>query len=213
PYAGVDDAFAIPIPEGIAAGQPHLWPTAVWFNPDSQGFSLTPEDGSICLDYFKTALFAQHAHRMTGAPGVTMADAAVAFVALHMAYCLGAAIESNSEFKLSGFNAGVPVAALKDRPTVETFERVFSAGLTLISAAPSISLSNVRAAFESAPKTHPLCNLYTELAGAIAGYCSIPRSYVGGHMIIGLWIGDPRHGDVYSRRCKSQTHRNLRCPC
>jgi hypothetical protein len=183
PYGGVDNAFAIEVPGGFGAGQPHLWPTAIWFDHVTKRFSLIPAENLACLDSFKTALIGEQAHRMTKA-GVTAGHAAVAFLALHLAYCIGAALEQEPKFKLAGINVGTPVATLKHAPGIAMFERVLNAALFLVPVAPSLTLADVQSAFETERPARLPYALHTELAGAIAGYCSMLRPYVGGHMII-----------------------------
>jgi hypothetical protein len=183
PYGGVDDAFAVDVPKSIAL-ESHLWPTAVWFDPTSKRYSLTASEGAICLDSFKEALIEGKGLRVCAGSGVTMAEAAIGFLALHFAYCLGSALEQQPKFKIAGINVGVPVAALKVTPTIALFERVISAALSLVPYARSLTLDEVKCAFD-VPERSPIpTTLHTELSGAIAGYCAMPRPYVGGHMII-----------------------------
>jgi hypothetical protein len=94
------------------------------------------------------------------------------------------AIEQHSRFKLAGVNIGVPVAALKATPTVALFERIVKAALFLVPFAEALTIHDVRSAFAASECSQIPFTLNTELAGAIAGYCAMPRPYVGGHMII-----------------------------
>jgi hypothetical protein len=183
PYGGIDDAFAIDVPSSVS-NEPHLWPTTVWFERRSGRFSLTRSGDALCLDSFKEALIEGRGLRICAGSGVTMAQAAVGFLALHFAYCLGSAVEQHAKFKLAGVNIGVPVAALKATPTVKLFEQVVNAALFLIPFAPALTLDAVKSALEAAERSRVAAMLHTELAGAIAGYCAMPRPYVGGHMII-----------------------------
>jgi hypothetical protein len=113
-----------------------------------------------------------------------MEQAATAFVALHLAYALGAAKEQTPEFKLNGVNVGIPVAALSDERTVGTFDKIVRAATTLVPAAPNLTLEVVQNALTAnRPGALPY-TLHAELSGAIAGYCHAPRFYIGGQMII-----------------------------
>lgn len=187
PYAagGNTVAFAIDVPSGIASGgKPHLFPTAVYWNPEKDHFSLVPSDGYLLLDSFKSALIRDCGHRICNASGLKMSEAATAFLTLHIAYCLGAAREALPEFRISGLNTGIPVAVFEGRKSVETFRDIFDAATDLIRSAPTLSVKDLRAAMSGAASGPIRVNPFAELAGAVAGYCSAVRYYHGGHMII-----------------------------
>jgi hypothetical protein len=113
-----------------------------------------------------------------------MEEAATAFLAQHIAYVFGGCRERSQSLSVAGINFGVPVAALAETTKVRSFERVVGAALSLVRLAAGFGLADVRAALRaSTAPSVPFC-LFTELAGAIAGYCAAPRHYVGGHMII-----------------------------
>ncbi len=116
--------------------------------------------------------------------GVTMAEAATAFVALHMAYCLGAALEQKAGFQLASFNVGVPVASLDQSDVLKLFKCVIASGARLIPDAPSLALGDVRAAIAEGSCETDILTVHAELSGAVAGYCQAVRTYVGGHLII-----------------------------
>ena len=185
PYAGTGVAFAIDVPLSIASGgQPHLWPTVIWWNAQSKKFSLCPEEGYVCLDSFKSALLEGRAQRICSGTGMTMAEASAAFLASHLAYVFGTASEREQDFKVATINFGVPVAAMAQDETVAFFDRVIRAALFLVPLAGDLTLDDVRAAITNGETSPIQYELYTELAGAIAGYCAAPRYYIGGHMII-----------------------------
>lgn len=184
PYGPVDQAFAIDVPLSIASdAQPHLFPTTVYYAEATQHFTLCPQPGSVKLDSFKSALIHGRGHWMCRA-GVTMAEAATAFVALHMAYCLGAAVEQRPDFQLASFNVGVPVASLDQNDVLKLFKCVIASGARLIPEAPSLALGVVRAAIAGASCEADILTVHAELSGAVAGYCQAVRTYVGGHLII-----------------------------
>jgi hypothetical protein len=178
-------AFAVPVPlEWASGGQPHLWPTAIWYDVEKECFSPVPEAGARCLHGFKSALIEGFGHRTCCGASVTMAEAAVAFIAFHSAYVIGAAVERDPHLKVAGINISVPVAALAAGDTRRDFERVARAGLSALPLATRLQRESVRGALvaQSAPSI-PYA-LHAELSGAIAGYCTAPRYYLGGHMII-----------------------------
>jgi hypothetical protein len=184
PYGPVDEAFAIEVPPSInSGGQPHLFPTAVYYSEATQCFTLCPEPGSVKLKSFKSALIHGRGHRMCDA-GVKMAEAATAFVALHMAYCLGAALEQRPGFEFASFNVGVPVASLDQSDVLKLFNCVIASGARLIPKAPNLALGDVRAAIAAANCETDILTVHAELSGAVAGYCQAVRTYVGGHLII-----------------------------
>lgn len=186
PYGGVDEAFAIPMPKTMGSdGLAHLCPTAVWYDPNSGQFSLTPQEGCRLLDSFKSALLQGSGHRICKGSGLTMMEAATAFLGLHFAYTIGAAVEEAEQFRLAAINVGVPVAVLGGNQKASFFERVVKAATCLVERADNLTIHDVRTALEDAPAAAQLpFTLHAELSGAIAGYCSAPRFYVGGHMII-----------------------------
>lgn len=187
PYGlgGLDEAFAIDVPLSFASGgEDHLFPTAIYWNKDLDLFSLIPDEGYLLLDSFKAALIQGRGMRICNKSGLTMAEAATAFVTLHLAYCLGASLEERSDFKLASINVGIPVAVFDGQSNVALFDRVFSTATRLVAQAPHLSCVQLRAAFREIEEPALPYTRHAELAGAIAGYCTAIRFYIGGHMII-----------------------------
>lgn len=185
PYNPGLPAFIAPVPHTLAShGQPQLWPTAIWFEPSTGRLSPIPEDGWVCLHGFKSAVIEGQGHRTCCGTAVTMRAASAAFLALHTAYVVGAAIERSPKMRLAGMNFAAPVAALKDSKVAAAFENLASAALALIRHADDLTLSQVMAALESSGEAPIPHRFSTELSAAIAGYCSAPRYFQGGHMIV-----------------------------
>jgi hypothetical protein len=185
PYNLSKPAFAVDVPLMCASGgQTHLWPTVVWWDRATDRFSALPAESAICLDSFKSALIEGQARQICCASGMSMEEAATAFLTLHIAYMLGSCRDQAESFKLAGINFGVPVAALAEAKKVRSFERVVRAALSLVPLSTRLSLADVRTALGCENESAIPFNLFTELAGAIAGYCAAPRYYVGGHMIV-----------------------------
>ena len=185
PYDAAEGfAFAVPVPSAwCSGGIPHLWPTAVYFNPTTKMFAAIPGQGYHAITGFKSALLDKRSHRMCG-HGLTNADAGVAFLAQHLAYVLGVVREKVPEKKVSLVNFGVPVAKLSESDVTNDFRRVIEAALSLIGKADNLSFDDVRGALAK-PEVGPLeATYHAELSGAIAGYCSAPRHRQGAHMII-----------------------------
>ena len=209
PYGpgGLDEAFAIHVPLSFTSGgEAHLFPTAVYWNKDLDLFSLAPEEGYLLLDSFKAALIQGRGMRMCNGSGLTMAEAATAFVAMHLAYCLGAALEEKSEFKLASINVGIPVAVFDGQSNIALFDRVFGAATRLVAEAPNLSSAQVKAAFREAEDPALPYTRHAELAGAIAGYCAATRFYIGGHMIIDCGSATL---DIVTFDLNQQTHRPI----
>lgn len=177
-------AFAVQLPpQWCSGGQPHLWPTALWFEAATGRFSAVPRAGWLCLSGFKSALIEGLGHRnCCGAP-VLMAEAAAAFLAMHVAYIVGTALERDPSAKIAGINIGIPVAALTTDIRKAQFEKVVRVGLALVPFADELTAKDVRNLWDSDSTPIPY-SIFTELSGAIAGYCTAPRHYRGGHMII-----------------------------
>lgn len=185
PYDRALGAFAIPVPpDWCSGGIPHLWPTIVWFDTSDSTFSLLPGHGLEPLSGFKAALIEGNGHRMCCGSPVTMAEAATAFLAMHLAYVLGAITDARPSARISAINFGVPVAARADAKVFSVFAEVTAAATRLIDCAASLSLETVRNASTLSDAPLLLRDLHIELAGAIAGYCSGPRYHRGAHMIV-----------------------------
>jgi hypothetical protein len=176
--------FAVPIPaDWASSGQPHLWPTALWYDQASDRFALLPQEGCRCLEGFKSALIEHRGHRNCGG-AIEMEKAAAAFLALHIAYVIGTALERTAALKIAGINFGVPVATMGEADTRDAFERIARVGLSLVPFATDLTCSRVRSAWHAQSEPVIPYALHAELSGGIAGYCKAPRHYFGGHMII-----------------------------
>ncbi|WP_375396458.1 hypothetical protein [uncultured Sphingomonas sp.] len=185
PFDRALGALAVPVPLAwCGGGVPHLWPTVVWFDPSATTFSLLPRDGLRPLAGFKAALIEGRGHRMCCGSPVTMAEAATAFLAMHLAYVLGTVAETHPSARISAVNFGVPVAARADEKVFAVFADVVAAATRLVDCAPTLSLEAVRIARTLCDPPALPFDLHTELAGAIAGYCSGPRYHRGAHMIV-----------------------------
>lgn len=189
PYRASSPAHAISVPAGwCSGGQPHIWPSVVFYDPVTQQFSVLPAIGSMRVDGFKAALVEGTAHRMAPGAPVTLLEAAVAFLSLHLAYVLGTIDELDGQVSL--VNVAIPVAALdRDEATVSgraqaAFDHAVRSALRLLHCADSLTLHDVRAALASLEDPSLDYELHPELSGVIAGYCRGPRHYLGTHMII-----------------------------
>lgn len=179
--------FAVTVPIDWASyKQPHLWPTALWYDQTSDRFSAVAEESWRCLQGFKAGLIDGLGHRNCcgASPPVIMAEAAAAFLALHVAYVIGAALERDPQLKIAGINFGVPVAALGDAIARGIFDKIARVGLALVPSASDLRRSDVHSAWLTNPEPIMPFATHAELSGAIAGYCKAPRHYLGGHMII-----------------------------
>ncbi|WP_205012836.1 hypothetical protein [Sphingomonas panacisoli] len=185
PYDRSAGAFAVPVPAGWCSGNvPHLWPTVVYFDPASRAFAPLPGEGLVALTGFKSALIEGQGHRMCCGSVVSMADAATAFITLHLAYVLGAIAQTRPDAGISVINVGVPVAALADQKISSMFGNVTRAAAVLLGVAPALTLDDVHAALATSDQGSIQFELHTELSGAIAGYCAGPRPYQGAHVIV-----------------------------
>lgn len=173
--------------------QQHLWRTCIWFNDTTQCFHLTPCKGSRPILGFKTGLIQGDGNRMLEA-GITHNAAATAFLALIIAYIVGADAErieasGGSERQYSRFHIGVPVPSLEEDPRVAGFHRVVQAAFAIAPNATALHLDAVRAALQ-----RELCStetqadtpyqLFEELAGVVAGYMLTPERAGGPHIIV-----------------------------
>lgn len=176
-------AFALPVPRELASGeQPHLWPSVVFLDAEMR-FHLCPGPDRTMLAGFKSALIERRGHRMCRS-GVTMAETATAFLALHLAYAFGALINRDADARIAGVNLSVPVVALADIATRADFDRVARAALLLLNDADRLTLDHVRVALALNEASPIPLEPHAELSGAIAGYCAQPRRYAGAHMIV-----------------------------
>lgn len=177
-------ARAVPVPdEWCGGGVPHTWPSVVFLDPENLAFHLLPSEGRIKIDGFKAALIANQGNRLACAPQVTKLEAAVAFLALHLAYVIGT-VGSRKGDKISLVNVAVPVAALADAPGLKIFDLAITAAISLIPRADRLTLADVRAAIAHPGEQVLEHDLHAELSGVIAGYCRSPRRHIGSHMVI-----------------------------
>lgn len=173
--------------------QQHLWRTCVWFNDTTQCFQLTPSDGSRPILGFKTGLIQGDGNRMLEA-GITHNAAATAFLALLIAYIVGADAErieasGGAERHYSRFHIGVPVPSLEEDPRVAGFHRVAQAAFALAPRATALRLDDVRAALQrelrsTETRADTPYQLFEELAGVVAGYMLTPERAGGPHIIV-----------------------------
>lgn len=196
PGAG-DLAYALGVPDGLCAqeqghSQQHLWRSVVWYHPTSGRFSLTPRVGAVAIEGFKTGLIQATGHRMSG--GVTHAHAAVAYLALLIAFIVGQhrrhpppGFDGGSHF--SRFHFGVPVACKDEPGCADEFRRVLAAAFEVAPFAADLDLETVKAAHKRvaadlATTADSPFDLFEELAGVIAGYKASPDHRRGPHVIV-----------------------------
>jgi len=196
PGAG-DLAYAVRVPDALCAEeqgrrQQHLWRSVVWYHAESRRFSLTPRDGAVAIEGFKTGLIQATGHRMSG--GVTHAHAAVAYLALLIAFIIGqhnrhppAGFDGRSHY--SRFHFGVPVACKDEPGCADQFRRVLAAAFEVAPLAADLDLETVKTAHKRAIADQPVTAetpfvLFEELAGVIAGYKASPDHRRGPHVIV-----------------------------
>jgi hypothetical protein len=194
PYQSGDPVKALDTPTCLQSRvqpHPHLWPSVVWFHPETELFELTPSDGAIALDGFKSGLIAgkdkEPAH---SGLAVTRAEASVAFLGLQLAYLLGRYSIARPLGEIGGdhflsINIGLPVQSMDNKPVVAAFSRVVSAAVGAARRAPQLTLDVVRDRLKSAPPSLPEgFALVPELTAAIAGYAAEPTARSGAHMLV-----------------------------
>lgn len=192
PYQAGDPVVAMPTPKELRSMEhPYLWQTALWFDPKAETFSLTPSAGMIVLAGFKGGIIGGLAgDRLVADLPITRGEAAVAFVALHLAYMLGWYRSERPLGQLGGehflsINIGIPVSSLDDVKTCAIFKRIVAAAHKLAPKALSLSHTDVRSALNHAPEELPDgFMIVPELTAAIAGYAAEPTSQSGSHVLV-----------------------------
>ncbi|WP_417477269.1 hypothetical protein [Maricaulis sp.] len=230
PYRGDGrDTFPLSVPEGLrATGDPFCWQTAVWYAPDTQRFSLTPKPGAIKLTGFKSAIVLKQGHHMADPGGkainVTFLDAAIAYLALMLAYTAGN-YEENRYFgfqsppRYRAFFLGHPKALGVTTGFEDQFAAAFHAAFSLVQDADRLRLDDIKAARELALQQKGFPNdkeesayyARTELEGLIAGYAATKDAREGAHLVIDVgattldlafvrFVNEDgaRHGIIYS---------------
>lgn len=197
PGAG-DLAYTLPVPKELRASddgrsQDHLWRSTVWFDPNSQRFSLTPRSGWTPVEGFKTGLIQSSGHRMEAA-NLTHAQAATAYVALMIAYVIGhhreaapAGFRRNDHY--SRFHFGIPVASKDEQGCAREFRRVFEAAFRAAPIGGALDLEAVKAALAATDPGRGETSetpfvVFEELAAVIAGYRASPEKKAGPHMVV-----------------------------
>lgn len=183
PFDGSLMPFAVPVPSSWqSGGSPHLWPTTVFYCEKTGEFSLIPAPGSIRLEGFKAAIISGLADRMMPGCGITYAQAAIAFVAMHAAYVLGSIRQRDAAALVSCFNIAVPVVAVKRE--AKRFNSILSAAMSLVSVADRLTLDLIKQAVSESRGALIPFEVHAELVGAIAGYRETPSRKYGPHMLI-----------------------------
>ena len=153
--------------------------------------SLVPFKNATALEGFKTGI-------VGGADGervlpdllITRAEAATAFLALHIAHMFGwynhaRPLGSIGSDKFLAINIGIPVATQDDPRAFSTFKRIVNAAQMLAADAANLTHTSVRAIYNGASDTLPPgYSLIPELAAAIAGYATEPTSQSGAHILV-----------------------------
>lgn len=192
PYRAGDPVAALTAPRELRSdGHPCLWQAVVWYNPATTRFTLTPEAGAIALGGFKTGIVGGHGNSwVLSSIGVTRAEAAVAFMALQIAYVIGWYAQERplgpaAGDHFLGFNVGIPVAALDDKPVFDAFKRIVASAYDLAPIADDLNLKDVREVYQNSRPQLPMgFELVPELIAAISGYVAIPTSPAGAHMLV-----------------------------
>lgn len=193
-----DVDYAMPTPPELQVDeegrlQEHLWRTCVWFDQTTKCFQLTPSPSTQPILGFKTGLIQGDGNRMLHA-GITHNAAATAFLALLIAYIVGADARrfegsGGSIRRYSRFHIGVPVPSLEEDPRVEGFHRVVQAAFALAPNATTLRLDDIRAALQRELNTTETeadtpYQLFEELAGVVAGYMLTPERAGGPHIVV-----------------------------
>jgi len=194
PYQAGDPVKALTTPSclrSLAAPHPHLWPTVIWFSPETDTFSLVPIKGGVALDGFKAGLISGLGHcRANPAVDVTRSEASAAFLALQIAYLFGQYALKRPLGEIGGnhflsVNIGVPVDSMDRHAVVQSFKRIVQAAHFLAADATDLTLSRVRKVVTAATPVLPLgFDLVPELAAAIAGYAADPTTPSGPHVLV-----------------------------
>lgn len=193
PYKAGNDVAARPAPEQLRSQEhPYLWQTVVWFDPKSECFSLYPAKGAVALEGFKTGLIGKRANEpIHQNPPISRAEAASAFVALHLCHLFGwieatNPLERSTAKNFLGINFGVPVATLDDPRSLQPFNEVVLAAIELAKSCQPMTHEIVRDALacvrdESLPEGFALV---PELSAALAGYAIDDTKPLGAHILM-----------------------------
>lgn len=193
PYKAGNEVAALPVPEQLRSqNHPYLWQTVIWFDPESEQFSLYPIKGAIALEGFKTGIIGQ---RGTGPvcsdPLISRAEAAAAFIALHLCHLFGwikaeKPLERSTANNFLGVNFGVPVATLDDPKSLQPFSEVVLGAIELARSCEPLTLKNVKDALECV-RNEDLPSgfaLVPELSAALAGYAMDDTRPMGAHILM-----------------------------
>jgi hypothetical protein len=221
PFTAGDPTKALPVPVELrSGGLEHLWQTAIWFNPKTKTFSLSPAAGALVIEGFKAGLI-QGLGGQSDASSVPRCLAAVAYLGLLFAYVVGYFDEEQPLGRTeanhyAALHLGAPVASADDTKIRLEFQRIAAAAKLIAQHDGPISLDIVDKAYRGAlPQTvgddKSGLRLFSELEGVIAGYIATPDQRPGAHMVVDvgastldvatfrLWDeGGMRRCDVYA---------------
>jgi hypothetical protein len=192
PYRANDPVRCLTVPEELRSfAHPCLWQTVIWYNPKTQVFALTPTDGSIALEGFKSGLIHDNGQSPAGVDvGISKAEAMTAFIAMQLAYILGAYARERPLGPVGAdhylhINIGIPVAAHDDSRTRGVYAKMVSAARALAPKASNLVLSDVRKEFDETKSVEsPDISLIPELVAAMSGYVADPTAPDGAHFLV-----------------------------
>lgn len=192
PYKADEPVKAMKAPSELRSFEhPYLWQTVLWLHPTSGMLSLLPFDNAIALEGFKTGLVGEaESELVVPELPITRAEAATAFLALHIAHMFGwynhaRPLGSIGRDQYMAINIGIPVAAHNDERAFSTFKRIVNAAQTLASEATNLTHASVCAIYNEVPdELPPGYHLVPELSAAVAGYADEPTSQPGAHILV-----------------------------
>lgn len=188
-----NDVAALRAPAELRSfGHPYLWQTVVWFHPATATFSLYPMPASVALEGFKTGLVGgSGSEAICTEPRVSRAEAATAFIALHLCHLFGwyeeeRPLARTNATNFLSINIGVPVATHDDPVALQPFKEVIRAAVELAIECAPITLDSVRAAIEMVQSEDlpPGVTLVPELSAALVSYATDLTSAPGAHVLI-----------------------------
>jgi hypothetical protein len=151
PYEAGTPTIAIPAPVPCSNGQPYLWQTVLWLDPNGE-FKPWPDQDSHLLYALKQGVMGKDSVSLLTS-GVTRAEAAAAFLGYVIRHTRGWLLENRPNIfrrrrPVWSVNVGLPAANFDNVALASTYRRVAAAALALANFPNAVTVTAARAFLE-----------------------------------------------------------------
>mgnify|MGYP001127221160 CR=1 FL=1 len=190
-----EQSVAFEVPEYFQAdSHPHLWKTAVYYNPYRGVFTLFPERDSILIKNLKTSMMQEGQQDLYHEGNIVVNDsqACAAYIGL-LLRCVKGWICKETLFPIDlndckikwEINFGMPAATLDSSHSSDEFRRMFEIASRISESDEEVSLSFLKKLFLDKRK-EPLINIRPEVAAEAMGLIRSEMADYGFYVLIDI---------------------------